>query len=50
VKPETLPIVRGTPRLGVPYAGISKFVAIGLELPDHAEESNLPIPAQRSSS
>jgi 2-keto-4-pentenoate hydratase/2-oxohepta-3-ene-1,7-dioic acid hydratase in catechol pathway len=46
VKPETLPIVRGTPRLGVPYAGISKFVAIGLNYRDHAEESNLPIPAQ----
>jgi 2,4-diketo-3-deoxy-L-fuconate hydrolase len=46
VKPETLPIVRGNPRLGVPYAGISKFVAIGLNYRDHAEESNLPIPAQ----
>ena len=30
VKPETLPVVRGSPRLGVPYAGISKFVAVGL--------------------
>ena len=46
VKPETLPVVRGNPRLGVPYAGISKFVAIGLNYRDHAEESNLPIPAQ----
>ena len=46
VKPETLPIVRGSPRLGVPYAGISKFVAIGLNYRDHAEESNLPIPAE----
>jgi 2,4-didehydro-3-deoxy-L-rhamnonate hydrolase len=46
VKPETLPIVRGTPRLGVPYAGISKFVAVGLNYRDHAEESNLPIPAE----
>jgi 2-keto-4-pentenoate hydratase/2-oxohepta-3-ene-1,7-dioic acid hydratase in catechol pathway len=46
VKPETLPVVRGTPRLGVPYAGISKFVAIGLNFSDHAAESNLPIPAE----
>ena len=46
VKPETLPIVRGNPRLGVPYAGISKFVAIGLNYRDHAEESGLPIPPE----
>ena len=46
VKPETLPIVRGSPRLGVPYAGISKFVAIGLNYSDHAAESNLPIPSE----
>src|ERR1700754_275349 len=46
VKPETLPIVRGNPRLGVPYAGISKFVAIGLIYRAHAEESALPIPPE----
>jgi 2,4-diketo-3-deoxy-L-fuconate hydrolase len=46
IKPESLPIVRGTPRLGVPYAGISKFVAIGLNFRDHAEEAGLPIPAE----
>jgi 2,4-diketo-3-deoxy-L-fuconate hydrolase len=46
VKPATLPIVRGNPRLGVPYAGISKFVAVGLNYSDHAAESNLPIPAE----
>ena len=46
VKPETLPIVRGSPRLGVPYAGISKFVAIGLNYRDHAEEAGLAIPAE----
>ena len=46
VKPETLPIVRGNPRLGVPYAGISKFVAIGLNFRDHAEEAGLPIPPE----
>ena len=46
VKPETLPIVKGTPRLGVPYAGISKFVAVGLNYSDHAAESNMPIPKE----
>ena len=46
VKPETLPIVRGNPRLGVPYAGISKFVAVGLNYRDHAEESGMAIPSE----
>ena len=46
VKPETLPIVKGTPRLGVPYAGVSKFVAVGLNYSDHAAESNMPIPKE----
>ncbi len=46
VKPETLPIVRGNPRLGVPYAGISKFVAVGLNYSDHAAEAGQPIPSE----
>jgi 2-keto-4-pentenoate hydratase/2-oxohepta-3-ene-1,7-dioic acid hydratase in catechol pathway len=46
VKPETLPIVRGNPRLGVPYAGISKFVAIGLNYSDHAAEAGMPVPKE----
>ena len=46
VKPETLPVVRGNPRLGVPYAGISKFVAVGLNYSDHAAESGMPIPSE----
>ncbi len=46
VKPETLAIVRGNPRLGVPYAGISKFVAVGLNYSDHAAESGMPIPKE----
>src|SRR5258708_2449973 len=46
VKPETLPIVRGNPRLGVPYEGITKFVAVGLNYSDHAAESNMPIPSE----
>ena len=46
INPETLPLVKGKPRLGVPYAGISKFVAVGLNYSDHAAESNMPIPAE----
>ena len=46
IKPESLPLVKGNPRLGIPYAGISKFVAVGLNYSDHAAESNMPIPAE----
>ena len=46
IKPETLPIVKSKPRLGVPYAGVSKFVAVGLNYTDHAAESNMPIPKE----
>lgn len=46
VDPETLPIVEGTPRYGVPIAGISKIIAIGLNYVDHAIESKLPIPTE----
>ena len=46
IKPESLPKVSGSPRLGVPYLGISKFIAIGLNYADHAAESNLPIPSE----
>ena len=41
-----LPVVNGTPRLGVPYVGITKFVAIGLNYSDHAAESGMPIPKE----
>jgi len=46
IKPESLPVVNGQPRLGVPYVGIGKFVAIGLNYSDHAKEANLPIPTE----
>jgi 2,4-diketo-3-deoxy-L-fuconate hydrolase len=46
VKPESLPIVNGNPRLGVPYVGIGKFVAIGLNYSDHAKEAGMPIPTE----
>jgi 2,4-diketo-3-deoxy-L-fuconate hydrolase len=46
LKADTLPLVNGSPRLGVPYVGIGKFVAIGLNYSDHAKEAGLPIPAE----
>ncbi|MDH3320543.1 MAG: fumarylacetoacetate hydrolase family protein [Betaproteobacteria bacterium] len=46
VKSESLPVVSNNPRLGVPYIGIGKFIAIGLNYSDHAKESNLPVPAE----
>jgi 2-keto-4-pentenoate hydratase/2-oxohepta-3-ene-1,7-dioic acid hydratase in catechol pathway len=46
VKAESLPVVSNSPRLGVPYVGIGKFVAIGLNYSDHAKEAGMPIPAE----
>jgi 2,4-diketo-3-deoxy-L-fuconate hydrolase len=46
IDPQSLPLVEGAPRLGVPIANVGKFIAIGLNYADHAAESNLPIPAE----
>jgi 2-keto-4-pentenoate hydratase/2-oxohepta-3-ene-1,7-dioic acid hydratase in catechol pathway len=46
VKPESLSLVANDPRLGVPYVGIGKFVAIGLNYFDHAKEVGAPVPTE----
>jgi 2,4-diketo-3-deoxy-L-fuconate hydrolase len=46
IDPATLPLVPGSPRLGLPFTGTRKFIAIGLNYADHAAESNMPIPAE----
>ena len=46
LKTDKLPLVRGSPRMGCPIAGVPKFIAIGLNYADHAAESNLPIPKE----
>jgi len=46
IDPATLPRVPGSPRLGLPFAGTRKFIAVGLNYADHAQESNLPIPTE----
>ena len=43
---KTLPLVRGNPRLGVPLAGIRKFIGIGLNYADHAAETGALIPKE----
>lgn len=46
VDPESLPLVEDFPRLGVPVAGIGKFLAIGLNYADHAKEAGLEPPSE----
>lgn len=46
ISPSKLPPVDGAPRLGAPIAAVGKFVAIGLNYADHAEEANLPLPSE----
>jgi 5-carboxymethyl-2-hydroxymuconate isomerase len=44
--PASLPAVSGKPRIGAPVGGLPKFVAIGLNYTDHANEVGMPIPAE----
>ena len=46
IKLDTLPIVRGTPRIGACVANPQKFIAIGLNYSDHAAESGLQVPPE----
>jgi len=46
VQPDTLPLVRGNPRLGVPLARVGKFIGIGLNYSDHAAEAGMALPAE----
>lgn len=39
-----LPPVTGSPRLGAPIGVVPKFLGIGLNYRDHAEETGMPIP------
>ena len=43
---NTLPLVEGDPRLGAPVARTGKFICIGLNYADHAEESGMPVPPE----
>jgi 2-keto-4-pentenoate hydratase/2-oxohepta-3-ene-1,7-dioic acid hydratase in catechol pathway len=46
LKPESLPLVKGKQRFGVPVNGVGKFIAIGLNYTDHAIEANMAIPVE----
>lgn len=46
INPETLPLVKGQPRFGVPLTDVSKFIAVGLNYSDHAAEAKMPIPTE----
>jgi 2-keto-4-pentenoate hydratase/2-oxohepta-3-ene-1,7-dioic acid hydratase in catechol pathway len=41
---STLALVKGSPRIGPPVGLVPKFLGIGLNYRDHAEETGMPIP------
>jgi len=44
--PASLPVVDQPGRLAPPWAGMGKFICIGLNYADHAAESGLPVPQE----
>jgi 2-keto-4-pentenoate hydratase/2-oxohepta-3-ene-1,7-dioic acid hydratase in catechol pathway len=46
IKPESLPAVRGSPRIGPCIRKVGNFVAVGLNYADHAAESGMPVPKE----
>jgi 2-keto-4-pentenoate hydratase/2-oxohepta-3-ene-1,7-dioic acid hydratase in catechol pathway len=45
-KPDKLPLVKGSPRLGPCVGKVGNFIAIGLNYADHAAEAGMPIPKE----
>lgn len=43
---STLPVINDAPRLGVPVAHVGKYIAIGINYTDHAEEAKMRIPRE----
>jgi 2-keto-4-pentenoate hydratase/2-oxohepta-3-ene-1,7-dioic acid hydratase in catechol pathway len=43
---EELPVAPSGSRFGVPYRGMGKFIAVGLNYSDHAAESGMAIPSE----
>ncbi len=46
VDPQSLPLVAGAPRIGPCVGRVGKFIAIGLNYADHAEEAGLRVPRE----
>lgn len=44
--PETLPIVEGPVRYGLPFVGARKFLAIGLNYVAHTQEAKMELPVE----
>ena len=42
--PATLPVVKGTPRIGPCVGQVGKFICVGLNYSDHAAESGMAVP------
>ncbi|VVE71189.1 2-hydroxyhepta-2,4-diene-1,7-dioate isomerase [Pandoraea captiosa] len=43
---DSLPVVSSPGRFGVPFSGLGKFLAVGLNYSDHAAEAGLPVPSE----
>jgi 2,4-didehydro-3-deoxy-L-rhamnonate hydrolase len=43
---DSLPIEPANSRVGTPYQGVGKFIAVGLNFSDHAAESGMPVPSE----
>jgi len=41
-----LPLIAQPGRIGLPYSGCGKFIAVGLNYADHAAESGMPVPKE----
>ena len=46
LNPSTLPLIETPGRIAPPWAGLGKFICIGLNYADHAAESGQPVPAE----
>jgi 2,4-didehydro-3-deoxy-L-rhamnonate hydrolase len=46
VDASKLPVIENPGRIGVPWVGIGKFIAIGLNYSDHAAEAGMAIPKE----
>ena len=44
--PDALPLVDGPVRIGTPWCGLRKFIAVGLNYRAHAAEGGVPVPDQ----
>lgn len=46
IDPASLPLVAGTPRIGACVGQVGKFICIGLNYADHAEEAGMEVPPE----